>query len=100
MDLNIYSAYNREVFKHEDWWESTQVQEEFYARKFWDLVETFLAHMIMFLGFVSCAISISLGKQMKILENYFWSMIGNFMPIYIGIFLSWRCVLFDTDYYR
>ena len=39
MDLNIYSARNREVFKHEGWWESTQVQEEFYARKFWDLVD-------------------------------------------------------------
>ena len=39
MDLNIYSARNREVFKHENWWESDQVQEEFYARKFWNLVE-------------------------------------------------------------
>ena len=39
MDLNIYSARNREVFKHEGWWDSNQVQREFYARKFWDLVE-------------------------------------------------------------
>lgn len=39
MDLNIYSARNREVFKHENWWDSEQVQEEFYARKFWDLVD-------------------------------------------------------------
>lgn len=39
MDLNIYSARNREVFKHDEWWNSEQVQEEFYARKFWDLVE-------------------------------------------------------------
>ena len=39
MDLNIYSARNREVFKHEGWWNSDQVQEEFYARKFWDLVD-------------------------------------------------------------
>ena len=38
MDLNIYSARNREVFKHDGWWDSEQVQEEFYARKFWDLV--------------------------------------------------------------
>ena len=39
MDLYIYSARNREIFKHDDWWKSDQVQEEFYARKFWDLVE-------------------------------------------------------------
>lgn len=39
MDLNIYSARNREVFKHDGWWESDQVGDEFYARKFWDLVE-------------------------------------------------------------
>ena len=39
MDLYIYSAPNHETFKHESWWESEQVQEEFYARKFWDLVE-------------------------------------------------------------
>ena len=39
MDLYIYSARNRETFKHDGWWESDQVQEEFYARKFWDLVE-------------------------------------------------------------
>lgn len=39
MDLNIYSARNREVFKHDGWWNSDQVQEEFYARKFWDLVD-------------------------------------------------------------
>lgn len=39
MDLNIYSARNHEVFKHGDWYDSEQVQEEFYARKFWSLVE-------------------------------------------------------------
>lgn len=39
MDLNIYSARNREVFKHDGWWDSKQVQEEFYARKFWDLID-------------------------------------------------------------
>ena len=39
MDFNIYSARNREVFKHDNWWDSPQVQEEFYSRKCWDLVE-------------------------------------------------------------
>ena len=39
MDFHIYSARNREVFKHENWWDSEQVQEEFYARKFWDIVD-------------------------------------------------------------
>ena len=39
MDINIYSARNREVFKHKGWWDSEQVQEEFYACKFWDLVD-------------------------------------------------------------
>lgn len=39
MDLNIYSARNREVFKHEGWWESDQVQEEFYGRKAWHYPE-------------------------------------------------------------
>lgn len=38
MDFNIYSARNHEVFKHDNWWESPQAQEEFYARKCWDLV--------------------------------------------------------------
>ena len=46
MDLYVYSARNREVFKHENWWDSEQVQEKFYARKFWDLVEncSFIPH--------------------------------------------------------
>ena len=39
MDFNIYSARNREVFKHDNWWNSDQVQEEFYGRKCWNLVE-------------------------------------------------------------
>lgn len=39
MDFHIYSARNREVFKHDRWWDSEQVQEEFYARKPWDWVE-------------------------------------------------------------
>ena len=39
MDLHIYSARNREVFKHDGWWNSPQVTEEFYARKPWDWVE-------------------------------------------------------------
>ena len=39
MDLYIYSAPNHETFKHDGWWESGQVKEEFYARKFWDMVE-------------------------------------------------------------
>ena len=39
MDLNIYSARNREVFKHDNWYDSEQVQEEFYARKAWHFPE-------------------------------------------------------------
>lgn len=39
MDFNIYSARNREVFKHEGWYDSPQVQEEFYSRKAWHFVE-------------------------------------------------------------
>ena len=38
MDLAIYSAKNHEVFKHEGWYDSEQVKEEYYSRKFWDLV--------------------------------------------------------------
>ena len=38
MDFNIYSAKNHEVFKCDDWWNNPDVQEEFYARKCWDLV--------------------------------------------------------------
>ena len=46
MDFHIYSARNREVFKHDRWWDSEQVQEEFYARKPWDWVENcdFIPH--------------------------------------------------------
>ena len=46
MDLNIFSARNREVFKHDNWWDSDQVQQEFYARKYWNLVNhcTFIPH--------------------------------------------------------
>ena len=39
MDFYIYSTRNREVFKHEGWWDSSQVKEEFYARKNWEIVE-------------------------------------------------------------
>lgn len=39
MDLYVYSARNREVFKHEKWWESEQIQEKLYAHKFWNLIE-------------------------------------------------------------
>ena len=39
MDCYLWSARNREVFKHDNWWESEQVKEEWYARKYWDLVE-------------------------------------------------------------
>lgn len=46
MDFYVYSARNREVFKHEGWYESPQVQEEFYARKPWDWVNNcrFIPH--------------------------------------------------------
>lgn len=39
MDFNIYSSHNHEVFKHEEWWQSPQVEEMFYTRKCWDWVE-------------------------------------------------------------
>ena len=39
MDLSVYRAKNHEVFKHEGWWKSEEVTEEYYARKFWNLVE-------------------------------------------------------------
>lgn len=39
MDCYLWSARNREVFKHDNWWKSEQVKEEWYARKYWDLVE-------------------------------------------------------------
>lgn len=39
MDFTIYSARNREIFKHDGWWNSDQVQEEFYSRKAWYLVD-------------------------------------------------------------
>ena len=38
MDLTVWQARNHEVFKHEDWWDSKQVKEKYYSRKFWDLV--------------------------------------------------------------
>ena len=39
MDANIWSARNSEVFKHDGWWNSEQVVQEWYGRKFWSLVE-------------------------------------------------------------
>lgn len=39
MDLYVYSARNHEVFKHEGWWDNPNVEEKYYTRKFWDLVE-------------------------------------------------------------
>ena len=46
MDLYVYSARDREVFKHEKWWESEQIKEKFYAHNFWNLVEncSFITH--------------------------------------------------------
>jgi hypothetical protein len=38
MDFNIYAARNHEVFNHEDWWNSDQVEEKFYSRKAWHFV--------------------------------------------------------------
>lgn len=37
MDFNIYSAPNHEIFKH-DWWNNPLAKQEFYARRFWGLV--------------------------------------------------------------
>lgn len=39
MDFTIYSARNHEIFKHDGWWNSDQITEEFYSRKAWYLVE-------------------------------------------------------------
>lgn len=38
MDLSIYAAPNHEVFNHDGWWESDSVEEKYYARRYWDLV--------------------------------------------------------------
>jgi hypothetical protein len=39
LDINIYRARNRQVFKDEKWYESTAVTGVYYARKFWGLIE-------------------------------------------------------------
>lgn len=39
MDLNIFAARNHEVFKHEGWWDSEHVEQKYYSRKYWDLVQ-------------------------------------------------------------
>jgi len=46
MDFTIVSTRNHEIFKHDNWWESRQVTEEFYARKNWDIVNhcSFIPH--------------------------------------------------------
>ena len=38
MDFNLYSARNHEVFKHEGWYNSDQITEEFYSRKAYHFV--------------------------------------------------------------
>lgn len=38
MDCYLWSARNHEVFKHDGWWNSGQIKEEWYSRKCWDLV--------------------------------------------------------------
>ena len=37
MDLTVWKARNHEVFKHEGWYSSGEVEEMYYARKFWDM---------------------------------------------------------------
>lgn len=39
MDLYIYRARNHEIFKHDNWYESPNVTEVFYARKYWAIPE-------------------------------------------------------------
>ena len=39
MEIVIYSAKNHEVFKHDGWWDNPNVQEEFYACKFYELIQ-------------------------------------------------------------
>ena len=38
MDLTIWKARNHEVFKHDNWYTNGEVEEKYYARKFWDMV--------------------------------------------------------------
>ena len=37
MDLTIYSARNHEIFKHDGWWNSPEVEEKYYSCKFFEL---------------------------------------------------------------
>lgn len=37
MDLIVWKARNHEVFKHEGWYSNGEVEEMYYARKFWDM---------------------------------------------------------------
>lgn len=39
LDIHIYRARTKKVFKTEDWYESEAVTEVYYARKFWTLIE-------------------------------------------------------------
>lgn len=39
LDIYIYKAKNRRVFKTEGWYNSDKVTEVYYARKFWALIQ-------------------------------------------------------------
>ena len=39
LDVAIYKARNHKVFNTEDWYDTPAVEEVYYARKFWKLIE-------------------------------------------------------------
>lgn len=39
LDVGIYRARNHKVFDTEDWYDTPAVEEVYYARKFWKLIE-------------------------------------------------------------
>ena len=40
LDITCYKARNHEVFKHDDWYDNQEVQEVFYFRKHWDMLNS------------------------------------------------------------
>lgn len=39
LDIAIYRARNHKIFESEDWYKSPEVEEVYYARNFWALLE-------------------------------------------------------------
>lgn len=39
LDITIWKARNHQIFKEPKWYESNEVEEVYYARKFWTLIQ-------------------------------------------------------------